>query len=281
VGNGCYSKFDGHYKNNNKNRPRNKSLYDKLPEAFKACHDIHSLCIGCRLFGMMGESHEFVYKGNVSVSDALLKDKINDRIFDDKIFEKFELGAMGGPGPWHTTFYLDKKDKYIAGRKFYYHHYKANNVLHRGAKAKTAIKKGTFTFKVHFQNILKTDFPVLLYSLVLEDTMWHKIGYGKPQGLGSIKIECTKIVLTDQEKRYTDAENATQEYDRDSGLSEFIQEIREDFIAQHPSTFVLDDLRKIWSNEVSADTPYKYPGLDWFDKHGDIWLEDYQKGVRE
>jgi CRISPR/Cas system CSM-associated protein Csm3 (group 7 of RAMP superfamily) len=274
VGNGCYLLFDGDYKSGNKNRPGKITLSKKLPAKFKACNNINALCIGCRLFGMMGKSNSQIYKGNVSVSDGLLTTRT-----DDSIFEKFELGAMGGPGPWHTSFYCDKENKHISGRKFYYHHYHAHSASHRGVNIKIAIKKGTFAFTVHFQNMYKTDFPALLYSLVLEDTMWHKIGYGKPYGMGSVKIECTEIVITDQEKRYTDPAHATQAYTERRDLFDYINKVREGFVAHHPSPFVLEDLRKIWNNEVSADVAYTYPDLDWFDKNPGVRLEDYQKGM--
>ena len=47
VGNGCYSKFDGKYK---------QAYYvDKVPREFAPCQEFSSLCIGCRLFGFIGK----------------------------------------------------------------------------------------------------------------------------------------------------------------------------------------------------------------------------------
>ncbi len=123
--------------------------------------------------------------------------------------------------------------KYLPkGRKFYLHHNlekeeefgrkyngqslppwethpnlaKPNNKESR-LKQKAAVRpvrKGlTFKFHVDFENLDETELALLLYSLSPEEGFWHKIGMGKPIGLGSVEIKVDSVELIDREKRYT------------------------------------------------------------------------------
>ncbi len=126
-----------------------------------------------------------------------------------------------------------KSGKYLPkGRKFYLHHNlekeeefgrkyngqslppwethpnlaKPNNKESR-LKQKAAVRpvrKGlTFKFHVDFENLDETELALLLYSLSPGEGFWHKIGMGKPIGLGSVEIKVDSVELIDREKRYT------------------------------------------------------------------------------
>ena len=272
IGNGCYSRFDGFYEN--KSRGKNINLKSCLPDDFDPCKYLNALCVGCRMFGFMGKAHT-VYKGKVSVSDAESQGEITE-----KMFEHFKLGAMGGPSPWHTPFYLDKNGNRILGRKFYYHHANAHNAVNRATVEKQALSSGEFSFTVTFHNLDEMDLSLLLYAIRLEEGMWHKIGYGKPQGLGSVGIGILRISFQDMEKRYSGKENSLQVLTGDA-LSGFLTKKMDTFISQHRSPEVLADLRRIWSNQGLDEVQYAYPDQNWFRENGNVHLVDYQKGVRK
>lgn len=64
------------------------------------------------------------------------------------------------------------------------------------------VNKGvTFRFKVHFENLRDYELGALLWALNLPDNCRHKIGMGKPLGLGSVKIT-PSLVLSNRKQRY-------------------------------------------------------------------------------
>ena len=58
-----------------------------------------------------------------------------------------------------------------------------------------------FTGKIHFENLSDEEIGCLLFALDLPPEHYHKIGMGKPLGLGSIEIK-PELVLIDRKKRY-------------------------------------------------------------------------------
>ena len=82
-----------------------------------ACNTVDSLCVACRMFGMMerNKSNARVHKGNVSISDAMIQE-------DNPLFENYEI-LLGGPAVRHRSFYLTPDTDRFDGksRKFYFH----------------------------------------------------------------------------------------------------------------------------------------------------------------
>ncbi|SOE23163.1 CRISPR-associated protein [Spirosomataceae bacterium TFI 002] len=62
--------------------------------------------------------------------------------------------------------------------------------------------KHTFTSRVRFENLSDIELGALLFVFNLPDNMAHKLGMGKPLGLGSTKINMEKLTLIDRKKRY-------------------------------------------------------------------------------
>ena len=56
-------------------------------------------------------------------------------------------------------------------------------------------RKDQFTFSIKFKNLTTEELNVLIYALELEEDMRHHFGYGKPYGLGSVKIMVDTIVF--------------------------------------------------------------------------------------
>ncbi|HOD60103.1 MAG TPA: RAMP superfamily CRISPR-associated protein, partial [Candidatus Syntrophosphaera sp.] len=64
------------------------------------------------------------------------------------------------------------------------------------------IKPGAkFEGSIRFENLSEEELGALLFVLQLPDECCHKIGMGKPLGLGSIRLETT-LKLLNPEKRY-------------------------------------------------------------------------------
>lgn len=56
--------------------------------------------------------------------------------------------------------------------------------------------------RVRFDNLTKAQLGALLFALQLPDGLAHKLGMGKPLGLGSVRLECG-LTLIHREGRYT------------------------------------------------------------------------------
>ncbi len=121
------------------------------------------------------------------------------------------------------TWKLKKYIPQIQGRKFYWHHeniktfetenerrfnYKRQkskritedakiSYSDRLVKVRPIDKDVKFTFKVHFNQLTKDELDRLLWTLSIgnNDDLAHKIGMGKPVGLGSVQIKILKVLL--------------------------------------------------------------------------------------
>ena len=152
-------------------------------------------------------------------------------------------------GEWSASERLDdekagySKDNILRGRKFYRHHgddpsrnrrdfeYVRATQLHasppdegkdhQNRTVHETRKAGSqFVFTVDFHNLAPTEFAALLWSLELETGMFHRLGFAKPLGFGSVKLKVTKLELMTPGARYgslTEAggwEDVTQTLDR-------------------------------------------------------------------
>lgn len=63
----------------------------------------------------------------------------------------------------------------------------------------------TFTFKIHFENLTKVELGLLLWVLTLpgdaQTEYRHKLGMGKPLGMGAVHLQ-PQLVLSNREARY-------------------------------------------------------------------------------
>jgi CRISPR-associated protein (TIGR03986 family) len=194
---------------------KNQSEHDK-------CMDINKLCPACRLFGMIGKLGS--NSGRVRVCDTHYFDKETIKFESETV-----LPILGTPRISATEFYLQKPDKNalmwnydywveqyeskkekkdlithpympsLAGRKVYWHGKlfeddgSRNNMNMRCTVR--PINKGIFKFKVYFEDLSECEFNNLIFCLNLNDEKecMHKIGKGKPIGMGSIKVTVDKI----------------------------------------------------------------------------------------
>jgi len=107
---------------------------------------------------------------------------------------------------------LDTKSGEPQGRKFYLHHSSAqidswksrkpDEKANLKMKVRPVRSGSVFAFHVDFNNLTEHELGALLYSLQPTTNFQHKIGLGKPIGLGSIKVEPLGVFLVDRPSRY-------------------------------------------------------------------------------
>lgn len=271
LANGCLTLFDGQYERSRVNYKR------EISEEFLHCSNNTDLCIACRIFGMLKERAQGIFLGKVNISDAC---SYPDKIY---LYDPIYTQPLMEPKPHHASFYLDETRKHIAGRKYYFHHSPDQKLptekalIPMGGKpANRYIKPldyGTqFHCRIDFTNLETDEFAALLLAITLEKEMRHKIGYGKPLGLGSISLSPTHLRLVDYTSRYTQpsSKRGTTTIEGDA-LWPFIDKHFDEFYTKHLVQIAMDDLRRIWQWPPEPDVDYYYPSKrDWFDTEESI-----------
>jgi len=244
-----------------------------VPPKFRQCNKHKELCIACRIFGMMGRgSKAEVFLGKVNISDAVSAHVVTHP-------PEYTLALMN-PKPHHDALYLDPTMEHIAGRKYYFHHeqptfdsqyrYIGNNPQPINRRIHPLGVGTHFKFYIDFTNLEPEEFAALLLAIRLEPTMRHKIGYGKPMGLGSVHFEPTKLMLVDYARRYT-VEGVLNGGSRSTWKGKDLRTFIDAHIAKNAPNFLMQeamaDLRRIWRWPPPVDVRYEYPGQAWFEHH--------------
>lgn len=202
----------------------NRSLLDVFPEidAVQPCSKVNGdgelrLCPACRTFGWVaaGGEHEAASRAVRS------RVRFGSARFSEEALETREstLEILSAPKPTTIRFYLLPKDGVLAkqadedaidydsgatelrGRKFYRRRTVAalNVTTDRSGQNRTLrdhLKaEQSATFEVVFQNLAPLELGALLWSLELEPHWAHRLGYGKPLGLGSVSITMDEGVV--------------------------------------------------------------------------------------
>jgi hypothetical protein len=261
LGNGCLTLFDGDYERRSSNPV---DYRDKAPRRFQHCESNDQLCIACRVFGMLKERSDSVFLGKVNIGDAVA--------FADKVYEydPTYFDALMGPKPHHQAFYLDSSKRSIAGRKFYFHHMELTPPGRETRKIflQPLDYNTQFRFRVDFTALEADEFGALLFAIALEEQMRHKIGYGKPLGLGSVYLQPMKLTLIDYAARYrAGASGGKTELEGDP-MWHVLYEHMDDFLHNQVVPIALDDLRRIWRWEPDPNVTYHYPERFWFSTPG-------------
>jgi hypothetical protein len=152
-----------------------------------------------------------------------------------------------------------------------------------------------FEFTVRFENLDDYELGMLLWSLALENGMAHKMGLGKPLGLGSVKIEVKELRTTCRRTRYQNLfkkdENKFEE-----GLSDPVTNWQQEYVklfenwmsgrfgTEFGKLLNICDLRAILRYPADTTTPIHYPLLpgensksyEWFmkNRNPDLIRED-------
>jgi CRISPR-associated protein (TIGR03986 family) len=203
------------------------TIADLLPTHHRHCSSVEKLCPACRTFGWVHQKGnreaQVAYAGRLRFSHALLKQQ-------GEAIEPQTLAILSSPKPTTTRFYLaDPKGRpstkprddlevaydgnngrnRLRGRKMYRHFIPNPKFMTSQEKSDQNRtiqdlegKGAVFTFTVEFENLAPIELGALLWSLTLNDKGYHRIGYGKPLGLGSVNVKTTSLDLYDYEERY-------------------------------------------------------------------------------
>ena len=166
------------------------------------CTSRGGLCEACALFGMAGDEN---LGSRIRITDARLRHQLEEP-------KKRTLQILGTPRYSYLPFYVkqagpelknyDDKGAEIAGRKFYWHIAQAAgepeiySCSQKGKMNNTlelVMPGAEFGFEIYYDGITEEQLKKLLWCLNFgenrkEGDLCHKIGHGKPLGLGSVKI---------------------------------------------------------------------------------------------
>lgn len=209
-----------------------------LPGYLHRCDSATDLCPACRTFGWVhGQEEEGAYAGRVIFSHAVRQQP------GEQLGEQ-TLSILGSPKPTTTRFYLTAPNRrpspiprsdheagydgnngqnHLRGRKLYRHYQPQWEKItltpaeQDGAKSWDQNRtihdpEGTgarFTFTVNFENLAPVELGALLWTLTLGGEGYHRLGYGKPLGLGSVQIEVGELSLLDSQTRYQSLDNSS------------------------------------------------------------------------
>lgn len=202
------------------------AIRDLLPRHLRPQFEsLEALSPAARLFGWVHGEEEGAYAGRIRLSNALLVQS------GDAVGKK-TLSILGSPKPTTTRFYLksadgnvragrsdvevgyDGRDPHgrpnsLRGRKAYRHHEPDPKHAYRSERSdqnrtiEEAEGKGAkFTFTISFANLAEVELGALLWALTLDGRAYHKIGYAKPLGFGSVEIRPKSVTLHNFAQRY-------------------------------------------------------------------------------
>ncbi len=258
VAPGCWLHFRGFY--------RDRIDYGKnLPKEFLPCRNLNQLCPACRMFGLINRG--VLFMGHINFGDAVCDDPIKHQAVYTPILD--------APKPRHRAWYLDKSGRHVAGRKFYFHQaqittFSQQRTSRSGVPLNQHIQpvgSGTvFSLSATFDNLNPQDeWPALLYALTLEPDMRHKIGYAKPAGFGSVRVDLTNLEIIDYAARYRSNGQGPEQYEGET-LRQYL-EGQTRLYTNDQSAITLQDLRRIWCWPPDPDKQYGYPDRKWFSQN--------------
>lgn len=190
-----------------------KTIGDHIPSQLK---DPDKIDIAGAIFG-----NEETFAGRIFVEDAEL-----DAGQDPKqvLMDDAEPRILSAPKPTTFQHYLVQSSdsnkelqhynsgSAIRGNKLYWHKegrtWKETDreKIEKSPKQYTRINPvrpgTTFTGRIRFENLSQIELGALLFSLELPEGCLHKLGMGKPLGLGSVRI-APRLFLSKRKARYT------------------------------------------------------------------------------
>lgn len=178
-----------------------KNRVDDLLGDHSHCTNPEHVCEACGLFGMIGT-------GSNNLSAIASRVRFTDaKITTKPRYITATLKELAGPKISSVEFYTTAPDmKYLwtydtdgvtlNGRKFYFHHtgdYSTTEKTQRNLTTELVDKGAEFEFDVFFDKVTDEELRRLVWTLALgensaDSNQQHKIGHGKPLGLGSVKM---------------------------------------------------------------------------------------------
>jgi len=107
-------------------------------------------------------------------------------------------------------------------------------------------EKNTFFGRIRFENLSAIELGALLFALDLPKDCCHKIGMGKPLGLGSVEIK-PKLYLSKRDERYKDLLSEWKTEIQESGnTNETIDDFKNEFQKYVLSKLGEDTITDLW-----------------------------------
>ncbi|MBI2566878.1 MAG: hypothetical protein HYV63_07605 [Candidatus Schekmanbacteria bacterium] len=256
---------------------------DEKAEGKNACRDPRALCPVCALFGFVGHGNTgALYRGHVTIGDARL---VAETAPPPAKWEQREI-YMATPHPTHKAFYPGDAGSF---RKLYHHQPKCmskpaapNAGIKPNATLQPAPAGAAFDFSIRFVGLAPEQLAMMLYAVVLERdvatsvTGWngtreetirlrgdlcHKLGHGKPVGLGSCQIAIQSSIVGDGAERYR--RGVPRQDLRGAELDAWHAEQAARFRATRSPTFDAA-LRRMMVFDESDPRDFRYPTFQWF-----------------
>jgi len=169
--------------------------------------------------------NEKTHMGRVFFEDAYLDKKYQDKLLGEKTPK-----ILSEPKPTCFQHYLEQKEENIKEHPKNLAHYNSKNLLrgyklywHKSGKnwedqkntggnspkdtQHTKIKPiqegSVFNGRIRFENLSEVELGALLFALDLKKGLAHKLGMGKPLGLGSVRIT-PSLYISNRVQRYSD-----------------------------------------------------------------------------
>lgn len=214
----------------------------KIVGSYKPCLKLKELCCACSLFGIAGKGEAAASR--VRFADARVIDKKEN---SDHYYHGIRiLKELASPKLSATEFYLEKNPGHadtwnydyainwrshkngipeykprIRGRKFYWHQphgdpyikledeQNPDAVSERNVAVRPLTKGNRFKFTIYYNNVTAEELGKLLWVLQIgqHTANAHKIGMGKPIGLGSVRFSVSDVFV-----RTVSMENRTIRY---------------------------------------------------------------------
>lgn len=251
------------------------------------CTDPSSLCVACRMFGMLHRGA--VHKGQVSPSDGLLLNK--------RVEKKNVEIIQGQPKRAHDAFYRHPLTGNVSEEmmKMYFHQPRCTedvlpipgNLQDRRVLKEMLLPGHSFAFSVHFENLEERELNLLLYTLALEDMVTvtlrpkdlpaiklsgplrHKLGNAKGQGPGSCHIVIDKLALLPQpQQRFSSLGKRTPQVQEGEELAQEIVRRTEAFKQGRDNSPTMEFLRKMMVWDTRDERDFRYPDYHWFQATG-------------
>lgn len=195
-------------------RVYSNSVNDMIGEQRTPCMNRRMVCPACQLFGMAKDEG---IGSRIRISDASLVNEGKSNLV--------MLKELGSPRTGYFPFYsvngldFDKQDAMISGRKYYWHIpdaakdasiYTESNPKKKSERNATVelVEDSKFEFDVYFDRISPAQLEELKWVITLgenraDGNLCHKIGHGKPLGLGSVKM----TILEECIRNYDESRN--------------------------------------------------------------------------
>lgn len=215
----------------------------ELLNELSPCEDLESLCYTCRMFGTVIKDTKVALQGKLKFEDLIIQNEPN------VMSKNIRMDILDSPRPSNSNFYVNKNNNSyddigatIRGRKIFWHHkdkqdihdqnqLEMSNIINRNASdsqsslIRPLLSGNNFKGKIQFNNLTASELGALMYALGQERTL-HKIGAGKPLGMGSIKITKKDLYLENKEKKYSAFETSFNCQEFDTFITQYKNDIK-------------------------------------------------------